>query len=243
MQYPQYEVKILSQDKLIQFRPFTVREEQILLMVSDGSDIESTVNALKQIITNCVIGKVDVENLAMVDIETIFLHLRARSIGETGSQFFKCKNEITTDGGGIGLEIKKECGMLIEVPIKFLEIPIVNLGHDRTIKLDEKFGVKMKYPTLALTRMLGSIEPEDMEITIIANCIETIFTNEEVFQTVDATQEEVITWVNGLLTDKYEKLKEFAFNTPRTKLVVEKKCVKCGYDHTFTLEGIQDFFG
>jgi hypothetical protein len=237
IQHPTYEVPLLSLKKPVRYRPFTVREEKIMMMALEGGSMEDIVNALKQIIINCAVEELDVENLPMVDIETMFLHLRARSIGEQTTQFFKCKNEIDVEGKGI-----KECGMLIDIPVKFLEVPIVNADRSPDIRFNDELGLKMKYPTLALTRLLTTIEPEDLEVTVVANCIETIYTKDEVFKAEDATAEELIEFVMKLPTDKYELIKDFSFNTPRNQLVVEKKCVKCGFDHKITLEGIQDFF-
>lgn len=237
IKHPLYEVTLLSKTKPVQYRPFTVREEKIMMMALEGGDMESIVNALKQIIMNCVISEIDVEALPMVDIETMFLHLRARSIGEIGSQFFKCKNEVEVEGKGV-----KECGMLIEIPVKFLEVPVINTEHNPDIRFNDDLGLKMKYPTLGLTRMLTTIEPEDLEVTVVANCIDVIYTKDEIFKAENATQDELIDFVMKLPTDKYELIKEFSFNTPRNQLVVNKKCVKCGFDHTITLEGIQDFF-
>lgn len=237
IQHPVYEVPLLSRTKPVRYRPFTVREEKIMMMALEGGDMESIVNALKQIIVNCAIEELDVESLPMVDIETMFLHLRARSIGEVGSQFFKCKNEVEVQGTGL-----KECGMLIEIPVKFLEVPVINKDHNPDIRFNDDLGVKMKYPTLGLTRMLTTIEPEDLEVTVVANCIDTIYTKDEVFKAENATAEELMEFVLKLPTDKYELIKDFAFNTPRNQLTVEKKCVKCGFDHKITLEGIQDFF-
>ncbi len=237
MQYPLYECKILSQDKPIQFRPFTVREEKIMRMGLEGGSIDSILGALKQIINNCVTEPLDTDNLAVVDMETLFLHLRARSMGEMGNQYFKCKNEIIVEDKG-----QKECGMLIDIPINFLQVPIINTDRSREIRFGDEMGVRMKYPTLGLTKMLADVEEEDIETTIVANCIDVIYTKKEVFYAKDATPDELMEFVLKLPTDKYELLKEFSLNTPRTQLIVEQKCMKCGYDHKITLEGIQDFF-
>ena len=235
---PLYEVKILSKKEPIKFRPFTVREEQIMRMAVESSDINSILLSLKQVINNCVIDDIDVDDMAMVDMETIFLHLRARSIGETGSQYFKCKNEITLVDG-----TKKECGMLIEVPINFLEVPVINAGIDSKLQLDEDLGVKMKYPTVALAGIIGSVkDPHSLEITMIANCIDLIYTKTEVYSASDCTQEELVDFLLKLPTPKYDVIKQFCEKAPKTQLIVEKDCGKCGWHHTFTLEGIYDFF-
>jgi hypothetical protein len=238
MKHPQYEVQLLSYPNPIKYRPFTVREEMILRMAVEAKDLDSTVNALKQVVENCLVSEIDVDNMAIVDMETLFLHLRARSIGETGSQFFKCKNEVTTTEGQ-----KKECGMLLEVPIKYLEVPVINNNAERNIKFSDDMGVTMKFPSYKVAKELINLEQEEAEVTLVALCIDKIFSSEEVFNADDCTLEELVEFVLKLHTDKYEKMKEFCFNAPKNQLTVQKKCARCEYEHSFTLEGIQDFFG
>jgi hypothetical protein len=238
MQHPLYEVSLLSYPNPIKYRPFTVREEMIMRMAVEAKDLDSTISALKQVTTNCLVSDLDVDEMAIVDMETLFLHLRARSIGETGSQFFKCKNEVTTTE-----DKKKECGMLIEVPINYLSIPVINKGVERNIKFNDDLAVRMKFPSYNLAKVLAKTKPEEVEVTLVAYCIDLIYSHDEVFKAAECTPQELIEFVLKLPTDKYDKMKEFCFSAPKNQLIIQKKCARCDYDHTFTLEGIQDFFG
>jgi hypothetical protein len=245
LQYPVYEVQLLSQTTPTNFRPFTVREEKLLLMAAEAKDLESTIQAMKQIITNCVVSALDIDNLPMIDMETLFLHLRARSIGEQGKTYFTCKNEIK-EGGQIGDVvvpiIYKECGMPLEVSVDFLQIPMINTDRDKHIKFDEKVGVKMKYPSFSLFKDLKDIPAKDMEMAIAASCLDIIYDEDSVHQASDCTGDELIQFLFDLPGDKYELVRQFMENTPKHQLVTKKVCPKCGWDHTLTLEGIVDFF-
>ncbi len=248
MKLPLYEVELLSYPKPVKYRPFTVREEMIMRMANEGGDLDSMTNALKQIINNCLVDEIDVDNMAIVDMITMFLHLRARSISEVGSQVFKCKNMVdapnskTANSQGT-FPVTKECGMLIEVPVKFLEIPVINKDVERKIKLNDELGVKMKFPTFDLIRRLSKIKPEESEVQIAAGCLELIYSDTEVFKASDCTQEELSDFILKLRGDKYDQIKEFLNNLPKNQYTTKKKCLKCDYEHTFVLEGIQDFFG
>lgn len=241
MTHPIYDVPLLSYPNPVKYRPFTVREEMIMRMAVEAKDIDSTINALKQVVTNCLVSQIDVDDMAIVDMETLFLHLRARSIGETGSQFFKCKNQITVVDEG--KDIVKNCGMLIEVPIKYLDVPVVNKDAQRNIIFSDDLGVKMKFPSYEMAKKLTSYGSEEQEVVLVALCIDSIFSHEEVFKAADCTHQELIDFVLKLSTDKYERMKEFCLNAPKNQLIVQKTCTRCDYGHTFTLEGIQDFFG
>ena len=69
---PLYEIKIPSNGKTIKFRPFTVKENRILLLASESQSTEQIVLATKQIISLCVQDDIDVESLPMFDIEFLF---------------------------------------------------------------------------------------------------------------------------------------------------------------------------
>lgn len=234
LKHPIYDAPLLSYKTPVKFRPFTVREEMIMRMAVEAKDFDSTVSALKQVVNNTLVTEVDVGEMPIVDMETLFLHLRARSLGEEGSQFFKCKNEVSED---------KSCGMLIEVPIKYLEIPIINKTTERNIKFTDELAVKMKFLSYDGAALIAKARPEEMEVVMVANCIDAIYSLDEVFKASDATQEELIDFVLKLPTDKYELMRNFCTAAPKNQLIVKKACPRCEYEHTFTLEGIQDFFG
>jgi len=236
--YPTYEVKVLSRKKPVEIRPFTVREEKLMLMAHEAKDIESTIRSIKQIIQNCVLDpEYDVANMAMIDMEVLFLHLRAHSVGERDKTYFKCTNQVEGTNGML-----QDCGMLLDVEIDFLHIPVINADLDKTIQLTDKIGVVMKYPSFTLIEKLAEIQPEDVEYSVAALCLEKIYDENSVYEAKDCTYEELIAFVDQLPGDKYEKIKKFIDNVPKTSLNTTKDCVKCGFHHVFKLEGLDDFF-
>ena len=56
---PIYSVKLLSLKDLVKFRPFTVKEEKLLLMASEAEDATATVDTIKQIMNNCVLTELE----------------------------------------------------------------------------------------------------------------------------------------------------------------------------------------
>ena len=83
---PSYELPLPSDGSKIQFRPFLVKEEKILLMAVESKDEKEMLSALRQIIVNCVENDdFDVDAAPLFDLEYIFLKLRAKSVGEVNS--------------------------------------------------------------------------------------------------------------------------------------------------------------
>ena len=110
---PTYELTLPSNQKKIRFRPFLVKEEKILLMAMESNKESDVMTAVKQIINNCSLDTIEVDDIPLFDIEFFFLNLRARSISETIEAKFKCNNTIEND---------KECGHVLETQVNLLEI-------------------------------------------------------------------------------------------------------------------------
>jgi hypothetical protein len=51
-------------------------------MAKNSEKTEDIINTVKQVIQNCIIEPIDVEKLAIFDIEYIFIKLRSKSVGE-----------------------------------------------------------------------------------------------------------------------------------------------------------------
>ncbi len=81
---PHFELKVPSSGKTVKCRPFLVKEEKILLMSSESQNEKEILNSIKQVLDNCLIEKNghNIEQLAMFDVEYLFLKIRARSKGE-----------------------------------------------------------------------------------------------------------------------------------------------------------------
>jgi hypothetical protein len=77
-----YTATVPSTKQEIKFRAFLVKEEKALLIAQQSEDPTVMMDTLKQIIKSCVRTELDVETLALFDIEYIFAQLRSKSVGE-----------------------------------------------------------------------------------------------------------------------------------------------------------------
>ena len=235
---PIHEVNLLSRDKPVRFRPFLVKEQKLMLMAVESKEADTTVKTVKQVINNCLLDKIDVDELPLVDLETLFLHLRARSMGEVLNLFFKCTNPVTDNTGNT-----KPCGMVIDVPVNILnDVKIINKDGVKKIMFNDDMGVLMKYPSLEVVDRLMKSNDSTASFTLAAACIDKIFDKESVYNTKDCTEDEVLEFVENLPTDKYEMIEKFVEVLPKSQYKTSKKCIKCGYEHDFVLEGLSDFF-
>ena len=70
-----YELTLPSSDVQVKYRPFLVKEEKLLLMLK-SEDSKEIVEALKEIVSVCTFGNLNVNELPTFDLEYIFLNIR-----------------------------------------------------------------------------------------------------------------------------------------------------------------------
>lgn len=236
---PIYETKLISNGQTIRYRPFLVKEQKLFLMASQSEDTKETVDTIKQVINNCVLDDVNVENLATFDIEYLFLQLRARSVGENINLKFNCNNLVPNEKDENDL-----CGNLVQFDLNLLEIePTKKDNHSNKIQITEKMGIVMKYPTFSTVNTLD-ITKDDMSqiLNVIVGCIDFIYDDEKIYYAKDSSKEELVDFIENLRQVDLENIQKFFDTLPKIKKDLHFKCNKCGYEEDITLEGIQNFF-
>jgi hypothetical protein len=235
---PVYNIKLLSTGKEVKFRPFTVKEHKILLMAAESKATEDILGAIRQIIRNCVIDDIDVDDLATVDFEMLFLNIRAKSVGEVVDLKYKCKNKIDEEN---------KCEKPFTLKINLIEdLHVNNLdSSNNKIPLSESIGIVLKYPTArTLQDMIKYVDTEEnmADMNLTSSCIDYIYDGDEIYYAKESTREELNNFVDNLSTEQYNKIEEFFKNIPSIYAEKQHTCTKCGYEHKMRLEGIADFF-
>ena len=94
---PTYELVLPSTDETIQFRPFLVKEEKLLVLALESEDNKQITTAIKSVLKNCVLTKgIKVEQLPTFDIEFLFLNIRGKSVGEEVEVLVTCPDDSGT---------------------------------------------------------------------------------------------------------------------------------------------------
>ena len=81
---PEYNTTIPSTGKRIKYQPFTVREEKVLILAAESGETDEITNAITNVLERCITSPSDikVKDLALFDIEYLFLKARSKSAGE-----------------------------------------------------------------------------------------------------------------------------------------------------------------
>jgi len=235
---PTYELKLISNDKKIRFRPFLVKEQKLFLMASESNDPKETIRTIRQVLKNCILDEIDIDSLPMFDLEWLFLNLRARSVEEVVELKYKCNNNIKNE---VGEETK--CKGTVDFKLNLLEItPTKNANHTNKINLTDNLGICMKYPSFELLEKYDGREEEEIMMEMLVDCVDYIYDKEQIYYAKDSSREELQEFVDSLQQKDLEKIKVFFDTVPEIKKDLHFDCPKCGYKDEISVKGLQNFF-
>lgn len=227
---PTYELRLPSTDQLIKYRPFLVKEEKVLLMAMESEDESQMINAVKTILKNCIISKVKVDDLAVFDIEYLFLNIRAKSVGEQIELNITCPDDGETT---VPLEINVE-----DIQIQKSE------DHSRIIPLNDTISVVMKYPSMEMfvkTNFTASAKTEDV-FEIAASCIEQVVEGEDVYETKSFSKKEINDFLDSLDTAQFLLIQKFFETMPKLSHTIKVTNPVTNVESDVVLEGLASFF-
>ena len=233
---PTYELKMPSSGKKIKYRPFLVKEEKILIIALESRNQIEITNSVKDVLKKCILTRgVKVDDLPTFDIEYIFLNIRAKSIGEDIRLTVTCPDDNKTE---------------VPVTIYVDEIKVVKpKEHTTDISLDKNLSLRMKYPSLNQF-IENNFEMEDESNTVVdktfklvADCIETVFTEDEAWEGKDYTSDERLEFIEQLNSKQYKQVEKFFATMPKLSHTIEVTNPNTKKKHSIVLEGLADFFG
>lgn len=233
---PIYDLELPLSKKKIRFRPFLVKEQRNLLMAMESGDSESIEKNIQQVLRNCTITKnVKIDELPVLDIEFYFLNLRARSVGEIVENKYRCENEVE---GNV-------CGNIMDTSLNLLELKVQKVKNiDDTIQLTDKIAIKLKYPKFSVLNRLSNLtNVTDIAFEMIADSVEFISDGDQIYYAKEVTKQEIVEFIESLNQQQFSKIEEFFANLPKLEKKLEIKCSKCGFEHSFNIEGLESFFG
>jgi DNA-directed RNA polymerase subunit M/transcription elongation factor TFIIS len=208
------------------------------MMANESTDTKDILNAVIQVIQNCIIDDIDVKNLPLFDLQHLFINLRSRSVNEIITLSYRCNNNIITEDG-----IEEKCNSLEKFEIDLTKInPIVDKEHNKKIMLTDKMGIVMKYPTIEIISNLKTTKEEDIVIELLEGCIDFVFDSDNIYYAKDNTSEELEEFIDNLQQKDLEKIQNFFQTIPKIKEIVHFSCKKCGYKEEVDVEGLENFF-
>jgi len=233
IQMPLYEDKLPSNGMEILYRPYTVKEEKILLIAKQSKNFEQAILSAKQILNNCVRAKkekdvFDVETLPIFDIEYLLLRIRSRSVDNEIE--FKIKDDETDETVTLKLNLEN---------IEVKTYP----NHSNKIKLNDDYMLVMRYPTInAIMEVDKSDLPEvERSYNILVSCLDKLVSTETTYDFTNETNESIGDFLDDLDPKAVAAMNEFFQTTPRIRHEI-KYTNNLGKEKSFVIEGTETFF-
>jgi hypothetical protein len=232
---PTYELELPLSKKKIKYRPFLVKEQKNLLMAMESEEAETINHTIKDILNNCTLTEnIDFDKLPIIDVEYLFINLRAKSVGEIVDSRYRCNNEV--EG--------KDCGNIMETKVNLLNVKPTTSDVNPEIQISDKLTIKMKYPEFGVVKdSLKMDNINDVTFNMIAQSIEYIYDGEQFYYAHEAQPGELLEFVEGMNQSQFMMVENFLNNLPQMRETIKLKCSKCGFDHTIEVEGLENFFG
>lgn len=226
---PIFEATLPSSGSVIKYRPFTVKEEKIMLIAKESNDPQQIILSIKQMIGNCLID-CDVDDLAVFDIEYILLMIRGKSV-----------NNIV-DFIIVDPETSEEVRLKLNIDdVKVLRDP----EHNNKIRLNDEFTLFMKYPNydlyLATLKDFQSADDPLVYYDVIITCLDKLVSSDAVYIFKDFTREEIDGFMESLSGDVIDSIQKFFQTMPRLRHELSY-VNKNGHTRTYVIEGAESFF-
>lgn len=224
---PIFEMNLPSSGETIKYRPFTVKEEKILLIAQEAKDPTQEVMAVKQIVNNCL-PDIEVDDLAMFDLEYIMLVLRSRSVDNTID--FSVIDPDTEENVKLTLDIE-------DVIVKTTD------GHTNEIRLNDEFMLYLKYPSINEFIKIMKLDSADPLVNyfMMISCLDKIASEDEVHFFKDYSDEDTDAFVENFSSQVVKGIQEFFETMPKLRHEI-KYTNKNKDEKTFVVEGMRSFF-
>jgi len=224
-----YELVVPSTGKKIKYRPFLVKEEKVLILAQESGSQKEMARSIKDVIDACVLTRgFKVDELSTFDVEYIFLNIRGRSVGEDVEVIITCPDDGETK--------VNHTIFLDDIDVVFQD------DHEQTIKLDDSYSIKMKYPTMEMVMEAEGDVSVQQSLELIAGCIDQIFSEEESWAASESSTEELTEWIEELEPKQFQKLERFFETMPKLSHTITIRNPETGVDNEILLEGLGSFF-
>ena len=230
---PTHSLELPSTGKEIQYRPFLVREEKLLVLALESEDTKEITTSIKNVIRACIKNKdIKVEELPTFDIEYLFLNIRGKSVGEVIEVNILCPD----DG---------ETYAKTEIAIDEIEVQRSD-EHTNKIQLDDELTMEMKYPSLdQFIKNNFDFNAEtglDQSFDLVAACIDKIYNEEEVWDSSETSQKEMVEFLDQMNSSQFKKIEKFFETMPKLSHEVEVTNPNTKVKSKVVLEGLASFF-
>ena len=225
---PTYQLELPSNQQVVKYRPFLVKEQKILMMAQDADDKEDSYNMLAEIVDGCTFNNVDIKTMPIFDFEYLFMKIRCKSVGESAELSVLCPDDEVTR-------------VPVTIDLDGLDVQVED-GHSNVVGVNDSIKIVMRYPTVNDIKSVGEAETLNNVMTLLKVCINEIHDGDTIHNMIDVTSKELDEFVDSLPTETFEKMATFFDTMPKLTHVIEVKNPKTEVTSEVVIQGMESFF-
>lgn len=238
MTLPKIDVPVFSltlpySEKKIKYRPFTVKEEKILLFGQQSRDPRQIALAVKQVVQNCIMSEHDIIDLPSFEVDYLFLKLRSVSVNNNVS--LKVRDN------------EDEQYYDVEVDLDTVEL-VSDVEHSGKFELNDTYTVRLRYPTFRSIEEVTAAQQTEasagqLTFDLVGETIESVFNDDgsEVFFLKDYSRDERAEFLESLSSKNFTEIQKFLSSIPQLRHTVTYT-KEDGTTVDRELRGLFDFF-
>ena len=225
---PTYQLKLPSTQEIIEYRPFLMKEQKIIMMAQETGDDQQMVVAMQKLVTSCTFNKINIMNLPVYDVEYMFLKIRGKSVGESVEINLICPDDNETQ---------------VPTKINLDEIEVqIDVNHNNVIDITDPIKMNMRDPMFSdATSVSGFADNTEALFKLLNKCIVKISYGDTEYQRADISDKDIEDFVDQLSSEQFEQIINFFTTAPKLRHVVEVLNPKTKVKGEVLLEGLQSF--
>ena len=225
--HPTFEIEIPSTKQKVRYRPFLVKEEKILLIAQQSNDLKDTMFAVKQVLQNCSLDPVDIEDLTTFDIEYYFVKLRSKSVNNIVTLRYR--------------DLEDDKVYEFEVDLETIEVQF-NSEHENSIQINDNTLLLLKYPKMnAISSIKEGDSETDVVFGLLRHCLDKLIQGKQEYDFANETPEDIDEFIMSMDVGNFSKLQKFFDTMPKLRHTIEYTN-SLGSKRTIVLENLNDFF-
>ena len=230
LETPKHSCVLPSSGETVNFRPFLVGEQKVLLVAQESENTNEQVSEMIRLIDICC-DDMDAKELATIDLEYLFLQLRIKSVGETADVQMECQH--CNEPNKVTVELEQT---IVQEPEKII---------DHVVNITDTIAFDLRVPSYKIVNSVNLENPEDPKVIfeVVAKCINSIIDGDEIHTRDDFTDKELMSFLDSMSMEMFEKVQQFFTHVKTLRINGSYECEHCGETNTYELVGIGNFFG
>jgi hypothetical protein len=160
----------------------------------------------------------------------LFLQIRIKSVGETSEVIIQCT------------DCKKD--NTVTINLESTEVLRDSEEVSNVVELTSNISLDLQHPNYKVIQQLDANKADDPKqvFEVVAKCINAVIEGDEVHTKDDFTSKELISFLDSMSMDMFEKVQEFFSSAPSLVINHSYDCQECNTNNTLKLQGIASFF-